>query len=63
MIAPVRQFIRKHPDLSMILVLLVLFGLAQLLLGTQATPITTVEALSERLTDGQPTVLEFYSNL
>ncbi len=63
MLTRLRQFIRSHPDLTLILVLVALFGLAQLMLGTQATPIETVEALSARLTDGRPTVIEFYSNL
>lgn len=31
-------------------------------LRTQPTPIASSEALTARLTDGQPKVLEFYSN-
>lgn len=58
-----RHFIRRHPDLTLLLALVALFGLAQLVLGTQATPIESVEALTTRLTDGQPTLIEFYSNL
>lgn len=63
MLTRIRQFIRKHPDLTTILILVALFGLAQLILGTRATPIDTVDALAARLTDGQPTIIEFYSNL
>lgn len=63
MFTTLRTTVRKHPDLTLLILLLVLFGLAQLVLGTRATPIDTPEALAARLTDGQPTILEFYSNL
>lgn len=63
MLTTLRQFARKHPDLTTILLLVALFGLAQLVLGTRPTPINTVDALTARLTDGQPTIIEFYSNL
>ncbi|GAB4575088.1 MAG: hypothetical protein Kow0077_24890 [Anaerolineae bacterium] len=59
----VNAFRRRHPDLTLILVLLALLALVQLVLGTRATPIDSVEALNARLTDGRPAVLEFYSNL
>lgn len=63
MLTAMRSAVRKHPDLTLLVLLLVLFGLAQLTLGTRATPIESPEALTARLTDGQPTILEFYSNL
>lgn len=58
-----RRFARAHPNLTVILLVLLAFGLAQLFLGTRATPIDSLEALQARLADGQPSVVEFYSNL
>jgi hypothetical protein len=58
-----RRSARAHPNLILILLVLLAFGLAQLFLGTHATPIDSLEALQARLADGQPSVVEFYSNL
>lgn len=63
MLARLRQFIRRHPNLAFALALLILFGLAQLVLGTHPSPIETVEALEARLSAGQPVIVELYSNL
>jgi hypothetical protein len=63
MLNHIRGFNRQHPNLTMILALLALFALAQLVLGTRATPIGSHEALEARLADGRPTLIEFYSNL
>lgn len=63
MLAHLRQFIHRHPNLTLVLALLILFGLAQLVLGTHPSPIETVDALEARLSAGQPVILELYSNL
>ena len=63
MLTCLRAFPRRHPDLTLLILVLMGFGLAQLVLGTHATPIDTLEGLQARLTDGQPLVIEFYSNL
>ncbi len=62
MLNTVRTFVRQHPDLILLLVLLAILGLAHLLLDTHPTPLESPEALQARLTDGQPVVVEFYSN-
>ncbi len=61
--APLRQIIRRHPNLVFLLCLLTLFGLAQLTLGTRPSPIDSVEALDAKLTAGQPVIIELYTNL
>ena len=62
MINTVRTFVRRHPDLMLLIVFLALLGLAHLLLDTEPTPLESSAALQARLTDGQPVVVEFYSN-
>ena len=62
MLTAIRAFIRKHPSLALLLILLALFALAHLLLETQPTPLDSLEAFYIRLADGRPTVVEFYSN-
>lgn len=63
MLACLRQFPRRHPNLAFLLAMLTLFGLVQLVLGTRPSPIETVEALEARLSAGQPVIVELYSNL
>ncbi len=63
MLTRLRSFPRMHPNLTLIMIVLLLFGLAQLILGTHPTPVESLEMLQARLTGGQPTVVEFYSNL
>ena len=63
MLDRLRAFPRRHPDLTILLVALLAFGLAQLLLGTHGSAVDTLDGLQARLSDGQPLVLEFYSNL
>lgn len=63
MLTTIRTFTRKHPQITLMILLLVAFILAHLLLETRPTPLASVEELNARLTDGQPTIVEFYSNL
>jgi hypothetical protein len=63
MLNRLRAFPRHHPDLTLIVLALLAFGLVQLLLGTHATPIDTFDGLLARLSAGEPLVIEFYSNL
>lgn len=62
MINAVRAFVRRHPDLLLLLGFLALLGVAHLLLDTDPTPVESLAALQTRLTSGQPVVVEFYSN-
>lgn len=59
----IRRFTRERPNITFILAIAAIFGLAQLFLGTHSTPIDSPEALAAILTDGEPVILEFYSNL
>ncbi len=61
--ATIRTFIRQHPHIALAILLLAAFILAHLLLETRPTPLASAEELNARLTDGQPTIVEFYSNL
>ena len=45
------------------LVFIGLFVLAHLFLHAKPTPIASVEALTKRMRQGQPTLLYFYTNL
>ncbi|NPV68568.1 MAG: hypothetical protein HPY64_15610 [Anaerolineae bacterium] len=63
MLARLRRFIHRHPNLAFLLALLILFGLAQLVLGTRPSPIETIDALEARISAGQPVIVELYSNL
>lgn len=63
MIQRIRAFNHNHPNITAILILLAVILLAQLLLGTRATPLDSPAELTTILTNGEPTVLEFYSNL
>ena len=63
MMTRLKTFSRQHPNITTILIVLALFGLAQLILGTRATPLDSPQDLAALLTDGQPSVLAFYSNL
>ena len=44
------------------LVIIGLVGLAHLFLHAKPTPIDSVEALTKRMRQGQPTLLYFYTN-
>jgi hypothetical protein len=59
----VGRFIRKNPIEAALLTLLVALVLAHLFLHTTPSPLDSAEALDAHLTDGSPTVVEFYSNL
>ena len=45
------------------LVIIGLFVLAHLFLHAKPTPIDSIEALTKQMTQGQPTLLYFYTNL
>ena len=59
----IRHFSKAHPNITLIVLFLLGIGLAQLVLGSRPTPLDSVADLNVLLTDGQPTVVEFYSNL
>ncbi len=63
MFTRIRRFPRKHPDITILIAVVVIFVLAQIFLGTRATPLESTEDFQARLVDGQPTMIEFYSNL
>lgn len=58
-----KSIAQAHPNITTIVLLLALFGLAQLFLGSRPTPLDSTADLQAMLTDGQPSVVEFYSNL
>ncbi|MFC1959945.1 hypothetical protein ACFLYO_04475 [Chloroflexota bacterium] len=59
----IRSISKSHPNITMIVALLMLFGFVQLVFGSRPTPLESTAELNAMLTDGQPTVVEFYSNL
>jgi hypothetical protein len=63
MLNRVRHFAEQHPNLTTIAIILALFALAQLILGTQASPLATPQDLATQLTNGTPAVVEYFSNL
>lgn len=63
MLTNIRTFANKHPNIATILVLIAIIALVQIVLGTRATPITSIADVQARLHDGNPTIIEFYSNL
>ena len=63
MLNTIRAFPRNHPNLTLILAFVLLFVLAQIFLGTTATPLDSAQHFQAELTNGTPAIVEFYSNL
>jgi len=56
---PVKRFVREN---WLTLLVLAVLGIAYLFLRTPGTPLDSVAAFDARLRQGQPTLIEFYSN-
>jgi hypothetical protein len=59
MIHQVSQFVRQN---ALLLIVLTLIAGGYFLLRTAPNDITSMEALEDNLSRGQPTLIEFYSN-